>query len=1413
MDQDSAYMVAASKVPMLKPENDATLPKIQVLEGVTIVMPITSVADKAHRRLEMKAKSTLMMGISNEHQLKFNPIKDAKQLLEAIEKRFEMLDQTFDMLQKLVSQLELLGEKLSQEYVNRNLLRSLSPKWNTHVVVWRNKADLDTMRMDDLYNNLKVYEPKVKGMSSSNSNTQNMAFLSSTNSSTNRAVNTAQAVNNANEVFTASTQVNVAFSKNINNLSDDFICAFLASQPNSPQLTHEDLEQIHPDDMKEMDLRWKMVMLTMRARRQQAQGAQEGVCLWKHLLPQLLCHMMVLVDMIGGDQEEEGPNYALMAYTSSSSDSKIIDNCKKGLGYESNNAVLPPYTGNFMPLKPDLSYTSLDEFAVKPVVEHKSSKEETKTVRKNNDALIIEEWVSNDEEENVTQPKVNTVKGNNVNTARPKAVVNDVKGNLVNAVKASAYWTMKKLMKDMLLLKETPKEGKSQKKARTLNFKTINKLVKVNLVRDLPSKLFENDQNCVACQKGKQHKASCKSKTENSVSLPLHLLHMDLFGPTFVKSLMKKMYCLVVTDDYSRIENLADHKVKVIRCDNKTKFKNREMNLFCEIKGILRQFSAAKTPQQNGVAERRNRTLIEAARTMLADSKTSIVEENFHIRFSDNTPNIVGSRENWLFEIDALTRTMNYEPIVDEDPRKENECNNQKKEDNVNSTNNVNTVSATVNVAGTNEDNELPFDPNMPALEDVGTFNFSNEDGDDGEMVDMSNLETTIQAKRLVDEGHTQEEGIDYDEVFALVVRIKAIRPFLAYASIKDFMVYQMDVKSAFLYGKIEEEVYECQPPRFKDLEFPDRVYKVKKALYGLHQAPRAWYKTLSTYPLDNGFQREKIDKTLFIKRHKGYILLVQVYVDDIIFGSTRKELCNAFERLMHEKFQMSSMGELTFFLGLQVKQKNNGIFICQDKYVAEILKKFGFTKVKNASTPMETQKPLLKDEDGEEVDVNMYRLMIDSLMYLTYSRPDIMFAVCACARYQVIPKILHLHVVKRNFRRDLRLADEEGVDCFLNSTIFENLKLMGLQKLVSQLELLGENLSQEDINQKLLRCFSPEWNTHAIVWRNKADLDIISMDDFYNNLKKMMENASKLSKYGDEHLSTIPKTKSEELVKSSVKNLVPNPSASEDLSDIESECDVPFCDDFMTFSNSLFDADDNFSSSDDESFSDKDVPKEIYSNPLFDEEIIFIKIDPHHFNVESDLIESLLNQDSSIISSPKIDSLLEEFSGELAHINLIPLGINEADFDPDEEIRLDSNSLMEEIGLFLAPDDSIPPGIENDDYDSEGGILFLEELLSNDSPSLLENESFHFDVPSSPRPPAKPPDDGIYFEPNTGLLTAKVVDIYERYVPMSRLFPTQPTLCLVIDICFYFHSKMRTKFISYLIGALKLSSFLLKAR
>ncbi|GJV20276.1 hypothetical protein Tco_1369296 [Tanacetum coccineum] len=316
-------------------ENGNTAPKTTIVEGVEKVMPPTTVEEKAQKRLEVKARSSLMMGIPNEHQLKFNSIKDAKLLMEAVEKRFggnaatkktqrnllnqqyenftapssKMLDQTFDRLQKLVSQLELLGETISQEDVNQKLLRSLSPEWNTH-----------------------VYEPEVKGMSSSSSSTHNMAFESSSNnnnSNTNGAVSTAQAVNTANGVSATNTQVNAS---NIDNLSD------------------------------------AVIYIAIRELRKKLEIVQK---------------------------EKDGIQYNVDKFENASKslnkliESQIVDNCKKGLGY---NAVPPPYTRNFMPPTPDLSFTGLDKFVNKPVVENKKSDEEvSKVVRKSNDSPIIED--------------------------------------------------------------------------------------------------------------------------------------------------------------------------------------------------------------------------------------------------------------------------------------------------------------------------------------------------------------------------------------------------------------------------------------------------------------------------------------------------------------------------------------------------------------------------------------------------------------------------------------------------------------------------------------------------------------------------------------------------------------------------------------------------------------------------------------------------------------------------------------------------------------------------------------------------------------------------------------------------------------------------------------------------------------
>ncbi|GJX02415.1 retrovirus-related pol polyprotein from transposon TNT 1-94 [Tanacetum coccineum] len=278
--------------------------------------------------------------------------------------------------------------------------------------------------------------------------------------------------------------------------------------------------------------------------------------------------------------------------------------------------------------------------------------------------------------------------------------------------------------------------------------------------------------------------------------------------------------------------------------------------------------------------------------------------------------------------------------------------------------------------------------------------------------------QTVIRNKaRLVAKGYAQEEGIDFDESFAPVARLEAVRIFVAYAAHKSFPIYQMDVKTAFLNGPLKEEVYVAQPDGFVDPDHPDKVYRLRKALYGLKQAPRAWYDELSKFLISKGFTKGIIDPTLFTIKYGEDILLVQIYVDDIIFGSTNPKFSKRFEKLMHGRFEMSLMGEMKFFLGLQIHQSPRGIFINQAKYTLEILKKHGMEKGQSIGTPMATKPKLDADLSGEPVDQTDYRSKIGSLMYLTSSRPDIVQAVCYCARYQARPTEKHLKEVKRIFR------------------------------------------------------------------------------------------------------------------------------------------------------------------------------------------------------------------------------------------------------------------------------------------------------------------------------------------------------------------------------------------------------------
>nr|GEU86809.1 hypothetical protein [Tanacetum cinerariifolium] len=718
-----------------------------------------------------------------------------------------------------------------------------------------------------------------------------------------------------------------------------------------------------------------------------------------------------------------------------------------------------------------------------------------------------------------------------------------------------------------------------------LNFATINNLVKNNLVQGLPKMKFKKDNLCSVCEQGKIHRKHHKSKMAFALNKPLYLLHMDLCGLMRNPSINEKRYVLVVVDDYSRyiwvfFIHSKDEASKVIisfikktqvnlqlqvqrvRTDNGTKFKNKTLAKFFDEVSITQQFSAARTPQQNGVVERRNRTLVEVARTMLTFANIpsllwaeaiatacfiqnrSIIHKHFdktpYELMNKRKPNIkffrvfgcrcyllndyddvgklkakrdigvfVGySKESAAFRIyNKRARkihesvNVNFDEIsemaskqfslkpglsnlnetgkssnlsvlqVDEASKKDLEDLFQDFYDEYFDSSKI-MKSSTMNVE--TSINEEIFHESMsinmvPNSDEASTsHNMFNEHLEDAyfdastSFHDPSNVYTYYQPypheKKLtkdhllhkiigdpkssvrtrgqlansclfscllssIEPANVAEDlrdadwvSIDYDETFAPVTRIEAIRLFLAYVAHKDFTVFQMDVKTSFLNGILKEEVYVGQPPGFFSKQYPDHVYTLNKALYGLKQAPRAWYDVLSQFLIKSGFKKGSINTTLFIKKKGKHIMLIQIYVDDIIFGSTNPKYSTKFSDLMVKRFKMSMTGEMKFFLGLQVNQFLNGIFINQSKYILDILKRFGMKNYDTVPTPMVEQAKLKLDLVRKPVDHTDYQSMIGSLMYVTLSRPDIMFSKCMCARYHANPNEHHVSAVKRIF-------------------------------------------------------------------------------------------------------------------------------------------------------------------------------------------------------------------------------------------------------------------------------------------------------------------------------------------------------------------------------------------------------------
>ncbi|GJT55698.1 putative ribonuclease H-like domain-containing protein [Tanacetum coccineum] len=842
------------------------------------------------------------------------------------------------------------------------------PPRTAEEIVAREKPGVDTLSFDDLYNNLRVFESDIKGSSaSSSSSPQNVAFVSRTKH--NYELVWLYCVPNLSGQNTKYEQTS-SYS-------------LLANQSSCPQLDHEDLEQIDEYDLEEMDLKWQVAMISMRMKkfykktgRKLQFDAKEAVGFDKTKVECYNCH--------------KTGHFARECRIKGTQDNRRRD------AWNSGNK-----DGGITVQKETLQHPS--ELVSEPVVNDSNVECQPKVW---SDAPIIEEYESDSDDECVVIPKKQqetpSFANKQVKTPREnvKSQYTQSKKSKVDKKDLGHGFAVRACFssKNKGIVDSVCARNMTVNKATLLRFQTLWWSVSFGVSKgSRGNTVMPELHNKMRVGERKGNRTLIEANKEPC----LQIILPNTFWAEAVSTAM--LYCqpyegLSLADpthseeDDSEIPPLEDI------------YQNSTDGIFTtssyDDEGAVADFTNLETVV--------NVSPIPTLRIHSTHPKALILGDPNSAVQTRSKVNTSSRAHAFVSYVQKQKRTNHKDFhhclfacfLSQHEPKKISEALEDES-----------WVDAMQEELLQFEIQKVWVLVDLPyGKKAIGTkWVYRNKKDERGVVVRNK--------ARLVAQGHRQEEGIDYDEVFAPVARLEAIRIFLAFASFMGFIVYQMDVKSAFLYGKIDEEVYVSQPPGFQDPKYPKKVYKVVKALYGLHQAPRAWYATLSTFLLKNGYRRGTIDKTLFLKKDKHDIILVQVYVDDIIFGSTKKSWCDEFEALMKSRFQMSSMGELTFFLRLQVKQKEDGIFISQDKYVAEILKKFDFANVKTASTPIETQKPLVKDEEASDVDVHLYRSMIGSLMYLTTSRPDIMFAVCACSRFQVTPKTSYLSAVKRIFR------------------------------------------------------------------------------------------------------------------------------------------------------------------------------------------------------------------------------------------------------------------------------------------------------------------------------------------------------------------------------------------------------------
>nr|GEU86097.1 hypothetical protein [Tanacetum cinerariifolium] len=1220
--------------PQVVLNDDSPIPT-RVIDGVVQPVAPTTADQRLARKNELKARGTLLVALPDKHQLKFKIHKDAKSLMEAIEKRFgrnketkkvqktllkqqyenitgsssEGLDQIHDRLQKLISQLQILGESLSQEDINLKFLRSLPTHTNELVSVVAGVSTTSAKVLVYALPNVDTLGDARIGRNLGANGTTSIGFDMSKVECYNchrRGHFPRSACHLGMQGIKTPKggmfQWRLLLLMHWKSQFDVISYKTGLESVEARLVVYQQIENVFEEDIKVLKLDVMLRENTLVEHRKKFEKAEQERDELKLKLDKLQTSSKNLSKLLASQIiDKTGLGYDNQVFNST------VFHCDELISFELDVSMsISLVHDSLVLLSPTRIYLSqIGLMSLSFKIGSLTQKMNLRLIKDCNyyEKKIVQKYVRSHEMR--ANPHHSTRMTHNPPNRHVVPTTVLTRSRLVPLTAARSVPTA---VPENKVTRPRPAKTVVHKPhsplRRPINYrpspKTRNFLQKVTTVKAQqgnPQQAFKDkgviDSGCSRHMTGNTSYLSDFEKiNEGYVAFGGNpkgdndciVLSFDFKLPDDNHVLLRvprenNMYNV----DLKNIVPSGDLTclfTKATLDESNLWHRQLDLNHFSGMKGIKREFSVPRTPQQNGIAKRKNRTLIEAARTMLVDlllpipfwaeavnivcyvhNKVLVTKPHNKTPYElllGRTPSIGFTRPfdchvTILNTLDPLGKfvakadegflvgysSMNYQPVVTRnqpnssatiqehcDAGKAGEGNVQQyvlfslwstsskdpqntdagatfevkepkfevyvspssrvrnlskefEDFSSNITNGVNAASTPVTAVESNSTNSTntftavgPSNNvvNMPALEDIS---YSDDEEDVSVEADFSNLETSITISpiltskvhkdhpvtrilrdlslapqtrsmtrmvkdqepkrvyqalkdpswiegmqeellqfkmqkvwvlvdlpkgkkaiglkwvfrkkkdergivvrnktRLFAQGHTQEEGIDYEEVFAPVARIEAIRLFLAYVS---FMVYQMDVKSAFLYGTIEEEVCVCQPPRFEDPDYPDKIYKVVKALYGLHQAHRAWFETLANYLLANGFQRGKIDQTLFIKRKKGDILLVQVYMDDIIFRSTNKYVCKDFEKLMKDKFQMSSMGELTFFLGLQVKQKEDGIFINKDKYVAEILRKFGLTDRKSASTPIDTEKPLLKDPDGKDVDVHTYRLI-----------------------------------------------------------------------------------------------------------------------------------------------------------------------------------------------------------------------------------------------------------------------------------------------------------------------------------------------------------------------------------------------------------------------------------------------------